>query len=99
MKSYELDILDRLHTVQTRRPDLIPPDVNVYEEYGLSQSFHHGSTSEARSHGVDDCDVDLVNPWRAFIQAHGRRPRLTTDNAGSLFGYLATYSRPQSGLG
>ncbi len=77
MKCYELDILDRLHTVQTRRPDLIPPDVNVYEEYGLSQSFHHGSTSEARSHGVDDCDVDLVNPWRAFIQAHGRRPRLT----------------------
>lgn len=77
IRDYELDILDRLHSIQTHHPELIPSDVNVYEEYGLSRSFRRGSTSEARSRGVDDRDVDLANRWRTFEHAKGRRPRLT----------------------
>jgi hypothetical protein len=76
IKDYELDILDRLHLVQMQQPAIIPSDVNVHEEYGLSRSFHRGSTSEARSRQVDDRDVDLANRWRTFDNANGRRPRL-----------------------
>lgn len=77
IKDYEVDILDRLHLIQSGDPSLIPPDVNVYEEFGLSRSFRRGSTSEARSRKVDDRDVDLANRWRTFENSKGRRPRLS----------------------
>jgi hypothetical protein len=35
----ELEILDRLHTIQGERPDLISEDVNVHEDYRISRSF------------------------------------------------------------
>jgi hypothetical protein len=35
----EMEVLDRLHRVQSEKPDLIPKEVNVYEEYGISRSF------------------------------------------------------------
>jgi len=66
---------DRLHTLQQHHPELIPPDVQVYKEYGLSQSFHRSSTSEARSR-VKENDINLANCWRTFDNAQGRRPRL-----------------------
>jgi len=47
--TFEMDILDRFHAIEAWRPDLITPDVQVYEEYGLSRSFRRGSTSEARA--------------------------------------------------
>lgn len=76
IKDFELDILDRIHTIQTQYPSIVPPDINVYEEYGLSRSFRRGSTSEARARKVDDRDVDLANRWRCFENSKGRRPRL-----------------------
>jgi len=36
---YESEILDRIQHIQSRRPDLIPADVQVLEEFGLSRSF------------------------------------------------------------
>jgi hypothetical protein len=74
---YEMDILDRLHLIQQHSPNLIPVDVQVYEEYGLSRSFRRGSTSEARSRNVSEADVNLANHWRTFEQANGRYPRLS----------------------
>ena len=73
---FELDILDRLHNIQQARPDLISPDVQVYEAYGLSRSFRRGSTSEARSRKVSEGDINLTNRWRTFEHAKGRHPRL-----------------------
>jgi hypothetical protein len=74
---YELDILDRLHLIQQHSPELIPADVQVYEEYGLSRSFRRGSTSEARSRNVSEADINLTNRWRTFDKAKGRYPRLS----------------------
>jgi hypothetical protein len=59
------------------RSDIIPADVQVLEEYGLSRSFRRGATSEARARGVTGEDVDLTNRWRSFEGARGHRPRLT----------------------
>ena len=73
---YELEILDRLHLIQQRQPDLIPPDVQIFEEYGLSRSFRRGSTSEARSRNVQENDINLINRWRTFETAKGLHPRL-----------------------
>ena len=76
IRDYELDILDRLHLIQQQHPDLIPPDVQVYDEYGLSRSFRRGSTSEARSQAVQENDINLANRWWTFDNAQGRCPRL-----------------------
>lgn len=61
IRDYELDILDRLHIIQQHHPDLIPSDVQVFEEYGLSRSFRRGSTSEARSRAMQENDINLAN--------------------------------------
>jgi len=73
---YEREILERIQAIQQRRPDVVPPDVQVLEEYGLSRSFRRGATSEARARGTDKDDVDLANRWRTFEGAKGKRPRM-----------------------
>ncbi len=73
---YEREILDRFQTIQQRHPDIIPADVQVLEEYGLSRSFCRGATSEARARGTNAADIDVANRWRAFEEAKGHRPRL-----------------------
>ena len=76
-RKYELAIMDRLAAIQEADPNLIPKDMDVYEEFGVSRSFRRGATSTARVRGVDDRQVDLVNRWRSFESARGRKPRLT----------------------
>lgn len=73
---YEREILERFQWIQQRRPDIIPPEVQVLEEFGLSRSFRRGATSEARARGTDKDDVDLTNRWRSFEGAKGKRPRM-----------------------
>jgi len=62
--------------VQQERPDIIPTDVQVLEDYGISRSFRQGATSEARACGVKPADIELANRWRSFEDAKGHRPRL-----------------------
>jgi hypothetical protein len=69
--------MDRLAAIQEADPNLIQKDMDVYEEFGVSRSFRRGATSTARVRGVDDRQVDLVNRWRSFESARGRKPRLT----------------------
>jgi hypothetical protein len=72
----ELEILDRIARVQQRRPDVVKPDVQVHEEHGISRSFRRGATTEARNVRVDEEDIKLMNRWRNFEEAKGRRPRM-----------------------
>ncbi len=71
----ELHLLDKLQVVQQHHPTLIPAEIIVSEEYGISRSFRRGATSEARARGVTPDDIDLINRWRTFEHAKGRRPR------------------------
>lgn len=74
--AYESAILARLVVVQEKSPDIIGPEVDLTEEFGISRSFRRGSTSTARIRGIDDKQVELINRWRRFEQARGRRPTL-----------------------
>ena len=73
---YEEAIITRLLAVQEKSPEVIAREVNLMEEFGISRSFRRGSTSTARSRGVEDKHVDLINRWRKFEQARGRWPTL-----------------------
>jgi hypothetical protein len=72
----ELELLDRLQRIQDLHPTLIPANVLVHDSYGISRSFRRGATLEARARGVSPEDIDLINQWRSFEHARGRRPRL-----------------------
>jgi hypothetical protein len=72
----EMEILDRLHEIQTTNPEIISQDVNVYEDFGISRSFRRGATTQARNKGVQENDIDAMNRWRSTEQAKGRKPRL-----------------------
>jgi hypothetical protein len=66
--------MEKLQVLKHSRPGLIPEDVNVYEDFGISRSFRRGATSTARVRGVEDKHVVLINLWRTFESAKGRRP-------------------------
>ena len=68
--------MERLQAIQSVNPGVIPPDVEVFEHFGISRSFRRGATSTARTRGVDDKIVDLINRWRKIENARGRRPAL-----------------------
>jgi hypothetical protein len=72
----ELEILDHFSQIQAKAPHIIPIEVQVYEEYGISRSFGWGATTEARNKKVSDSDIDLMNRWRGFDNARGHRPRM-----------------------
>lgn len=38
----EIEVLDHLHTIQCQKPEIIPKDVNVYEEYGFCGPLEEG---------------------------------------------------------
>jgi len=72
----EREILERFQVVQQKHPDIIPADVQVLEDYGISRSFRCRATSEARARRVKPADIDIANRWRSFQDAKGHRPRL-----------------------
>jgi hypothetical protein len=74
--AYESALVARLVAIQERSPKIIGPEVDLPEEFGVSRSFRRGSTSTARVRGIDDRQVELINRWRKFEQARGRRPVL-----------------------
>jgi hypothetical protein len=74
---YEREILDRFQLIQREEPDIIPPEIQVLEEYGISRSFRRGATSEARARGINPADIDLTNRWRTFEEAKGGQPRMS----------------------
>jgi len=73
---YEEWIMERLLRVQATIPGAISPEVDIYEQFSVSRSFWRGATSAARTRGVGDRVVELINRWRRFEGARGKHPLL-----------------------
>lgn len=69
-------LMDRLQLVKDTQAGIIPADVECFEHFGISRSFRRGATSTARTRGVQDKHVELINRWRRFEDARGRQPSL-----------------------
>ena len=50
--------------IQAELPHLIPPDMDVYEAFGLALSVRVGATTRGQNCGVPGPDIDWVNRWR-----------------------------------
>jgi len=64
MSDFEESVFNRLLEIQEERPDLIPQEFDVLEEYGLARSFRRGSTTEAKNQGVPEPEVDSIMRWK-----------------------------------
>ena len=64
---------ERLDDIQSRRPDLIHPNIEVHEVYNIRRSLRRGSVTTAREAGVKEPTIDLVNRWSGYENRGGRR--------------------------
>jgi len=64
LHDYEQAFSETLAGVQSRRPDLIHPDVDVAADYGLPRSGRRGATTQARVGGVSEMDIGTNQLWR-----------------------------------
>jgi hypothetical protein len=65
-RDYKFALKERLQSIQVNQVGLIPGDVDILEDFGVSCLFMQGTTSTARTRGVSDKIVDLINRWRKF---------------------------------
>ncbi|KAL7561329.1 hypothetical protein ACA910_018524 [Epithemia clementina (nom. ined.)] len=68
------DILKRLHH---RRPDLIPVDVKVEDEYSVRRSLRRGATTEAQNRKIPAEVIEVNNRWRKHIRSRGVLPAMS----------------------
>jgi hypothetical protein len=61
---------------QEKDSTVIKPDVLVYKEYGISQSFRQEAATEARNQRISESDINMMNRWRNFKKSGGKRPQM-----------------------
>jgi hypothetical protein len=75
-QNHQMAIMDKLQAIKDTDLGLITQEIDIYKAFVISRSFRRGATSTARTQGVKDNHVDLINRWRSFENAKGRRPTL-----------------------
>lgn len=60
-RDYELSIMDVLAEVQSDHPELIGPEIDVYEDVGISRTMRRTATTRAQKAGVSSPDIDRMN--------------------------------------
>jgi len=70
---YELAILTELEWLQKLTDGLISPNVDVFEDFGVSRLFWRGSCSQAVDMGVSQPSIDLNNRWNSDERAKGKK--------------------------
>jgi hypothetical protein len=66
---YEFAILTELEWLQKSIDGLISPNVDVFEDFGVSRLFRRGSNSQAVNIGVSQPSIDLNNRWSSDERA------------------------------
>ncbi len=76
-KVMESKFHDCLDLIKSKRPVLIPLDLEVTEEYGIFRSFRWGGTSEATNKAATSDIVELNGRWRKKHQGGASRANIT----------------------
>jgi hypothetical protein len=75
-RDYELYIMDALAEIQSDHPELIGPEIDVYEDIGVSRTLRRTAATRAQEAGVSSPDIDRMNRWRSIENAAGRNANL-----------------------
>ena len=68
---------DLLRRVQERWPHVIPPSVNVGDEFGFRRSGRRGATKSALNQEVPTEVIEANNGWRKFMRSKGMLPNMS----------------------
>lgn len=98
MTDFENLFYGYLRRIQEGHPELIAPDMDIEEEFGLARSFRRGSNTHARNQGVDPTIIDWINRWntgegQSNLVATGSMQQLYSDARQMLSTFLR-YSEP-----
>ena len=69
MKEYEEEFYLALEEVQASRPDLIEPDVDVRDEFGLFRSSRRGVMIHSMNKAVPENVRRTLNCWRTEMNS------------------------------
>ena len=64
LSDFEEEFYEILEMVQEKHPELIAPDVDVREEYGIWRSLRRGVTAHAINQRVSKDLIHLISRWR-----------------------------------
>jgi hypothetical protein len=64
MSTFEEEVFGMLEEIQMDRPDLIAPELQIREDFGLARSFRRGATTRAQNAKVDKSVIDYINRWK-----------------------------------
>jgi hypothetical protein len=81
--AFEAEFFEILREIQVRRPELIHPDVDVPDVYGMSRSLRRGYTTHATNRNILDADIKRLARWRGVENSGGRQ----ANHGGTKEGY------------
>jgi len=71
------DFISVLLRVQGRWPNIIPPSVNVQDEYSIRRSLRRGSTTQAGNMQIPKEVIEANNRWRKHGNSRGVLPGMS----------------------
>ncbi|KAL7559820.1 hypothetical protein ACA910_003983 [Epithemia clementina (nom. ined.)] len=75
----QLDALfhEVLKRLQHRRPDVLPTEIKVEEEYSVRRSLRRGATREAQNRKIPQQVIEINNRWKKHIRLRGVLPSMS----------------------
>ena len=64
LSDFEDDFYEVIESIQNQHPDLIEPDIEVREAFGIWRSTRRGVTGHAINRRVSTTLINLINRWR-----------------------------------
>ena len=86
MSDFDQAFYTVLEEVQSQRPDLIPPEVKVREDYGILRSLRRGVTAHATNMEVDSRLINAINRWR--VERSSDNPSLSMQDLYAALAHL-----------
>ena len=65
-------IFSKLVDIQGRMPELIEPEVDIYDAFGMQRSGRRGFTTVATNLGFKEEDISLICRWQTERNRGGR---------------------------
>lgn len=69
---YKASIFDKLGEIQSAQPELIEPECEIDEEFGMQRMFRRGFDTECRNRGVKSEDINSMCRWQVEKRRQGR---------------------------
>ena len=67
---------EALQKLQLRRPDIVPAEMDVFNETSIHRGTRRGAHTRAKEAGVPETYINMHNRWRGVQQRGGSLPNM-----------------------